>query len=630
MADDFESPNVAQTGGATPEQIDALRKRYMPNAGQSAPVDPSGRPTTGTAPKKEIPFVGKEAGAKVVQSATLGWGATIADHLVSEHAGKQLRELSKNYDDAHPLAGFAIDLATTAAEAAIPGAMGLRMGGAAAGGLGMVARGAAGGAIVGGISGGSQGQGMDRFKNAAMGSAAGGALGGAAGYAAVLAKPIAEVLRLTSSDKAAADAVSTALKADGKKMSDLAAFTKQNPDARIADFSPKVADAMAKAAGKTNTTARAAGDVVRADKDSQLGRLTQGVNDASPLAKTKQDMIDNIDKLSTQRKDTYTLSKTESTAVTPELQRILDHPEVAPLFKQATKDFGAGKTAGIADLQTAPKLSYKGDQLQSVPSALLDDLQKAVGKAAEDEGVGSIRYGTLSAAQRALKGEQTGNIKNAQQLAARLGGADSNSGILGAQQFGHQYAFGLKTADIEDFRKFTPEQKEYARLGMLDGMEQYLTNAGRMTEGSLTKIADKMRDPALEEVLGPKAANDVRKVFAKEATRARVSANVEKGGNRQAAFNEENDKRMLAHGANVALGGLGHVAGTVTRLLTGHGMSEKQALSVIQIAGQPGGLLKLQQMGADKRVLDILSKYSVKGVVPGKLGAGQNERATGR
>lgn len=621
---------VAQFGGATPEQVETLRRQYQPGAGAATRTDSTGRPTTGAKPKKEVPLVGKEAAAKTFQSATFGFGADIVGAITSKQNEQTIREMAKNYDDEHPLAGFGIDLATAVGTSLIPGAIGFKGAEVGATGIKMLAKAGATGAAVGAATGAGAGGDIEtRAKNAAKGALMGGVFGAGAGYVGSIARPLAEKIGLASANKSAANEVLAALKKEGKTAADLDAFLKANPGARIADFSDKVADVVAKVGGLSNDTSRAVSKAAGADKELQQRRLMGEVSQAQPLQKTKQDMIDNIDKVSRQMKDTYTLSKTESVAVTPELQRILDHPEVKPLLTQALKDFGAGKQAGIKDLVNAPKPNYSGRNLTEIPSAMLDDLQKAVGKAAEDEGVGSIRYGTLSAAQRALKDQQTGTIVDAQKLAARLGGEKSETGILGAQAWGHGYAFGLKNADIEAFRSMDPEQKEYAKLGMLDGLEKYLTDVGRMTEGSLTKIADKLRDPKVEEVLGKKAANDVRKVFVKESARAKITASMESGGSRRAAFNEENEKRMLAHAANVAVGGASHLLGTGVRLLTAHGMSEKQAQSVIQIAMQPGGAAKLKQMGMDQRLLDALGKLlPFKGYASGKIAEEQNARAS--
>jgi hypothetical protein len=631
MADDLSMPEDSRTpqfGQASPQQLAQLKQRYQP-AAKPAVADASGRPSTGTAPKKEVPYVGKEAAAKALQSATFGFGADIAGAISGKQMEQSIRQMEKSYDSAHPLASFGIDLAVAGAMSALPVLGAAKDAELAASGAKLAAKAALGGAAYGGLSGagsgGDVGTRAEHALTAAIGGAAFGAGGAVAGKALV---PFAEKIGLASSEKSAANAVISALKKEGKTPAELDAFLKANPDARIADFSPKVAEAVGKAGGLTNKSATAVGDVARSDKEAQLGRLTSEAENATPLQKSKQEMIDNIDKLRRQTKDTYTLSKTESVSVTPELQRILDHPEVRPLYDQAVRDFGAGKKAGIADLQAAPKMAVKGGQVQSIPSAMLDDLQKAVGKAAEDEGVGSIRYGTLSAAQRALKDQQTGNIVNAQKLAARLGGEESKSGVLGAQQWGHQYAFGLGSADIEAFRVMSSEQKEYARLGMLSGLEAYLHKHARMPEGALTGIADQMRAPMLTEVLGDKTANDVRKVFSKEAARARVTAEVERGGNRRAAFNEENQGRMLGHAANVVLSAGGHIIGTGVRLLTANGMSEKQAVNIVNIASQPGGFARLQSMGMDRRLIDRLAKtLSTKGVVPGAVGAQLNERA---
>ncbi len=616
MADDLGDSRVAQDVPAAPDQVSALRQRYMPAASRAAapkaPVTPDA-----------TPLVGKAAAAKTLQSATFGFGADAARVLMGKQAEQSIRDLSKQYDNDHPLASFGIDLAVAGAMSAVPVLGEAKDASIAATGLKMVGKSAGVGAAVGGLTGfGEGGDVGERTQKAIHGALAGGAVGAGAAFLGAAARPLAEKLGAASAQRSAAGAVQEALKADGKTMADLDAFMKANPNARIADFSPKVEEAIGKAASTTNKTARALGDVVRSDKEQQAARLTSGVEAAQPLLKTKQAMIDNIDKLQTQRQAAYTMSKTELTPITPELQRILDHPEVQPLFDKAVKDFGAGKRAGVADLQGTPKYKVGAE----VPSAVLDDLQKAVGKAAQEEGTGSIRYGTLSAAQRAIKEQQTGTIIDAQALAAKLGGAESQTGLLGAQQWGHQYAFGLKAADIEQFRTMNAEQKEYAKLGMVDGMEKYLNDAGRMTEGSLTKIADKLRDPSVEEVLGAKGANDVRKVFQKEAARMRVSAQMERGGSRQAAFKEENEQRIVAHGLNVAVGGLSHIGGTAMRYLTAHGVSEKQALSMIDIASKPGGMKRLQDAGVDKRVLDIISSASKKGVVSGKVGAQQDIR----
>lgn len=541
---------------------------------------------------------------KVYQSLTFGFGADLDGAIFGKQAEHVTRQMQKDYDHDNPLAAFGIDLAAAAVQSAAIPTVGV------SGVAGAVGRLVTGGAAMGALQGAGQGgDAATRGMAATKGAAVGGVLGGAAGYAAKIAKPALEKMGAIDASKGAFEKVKMALKSEGKTMEDLQNFLKTNPDARAADFSPKVAEAVGKAGGVTNKTSQALGTATREDAEGQSGRIGGEVSQGQPLDKVKQQMIDDLGNLSKQTKSAYTASKAEIAPITPELQKTLDHPEVAPLLAKALKDYGGARKAGVADVANTPK--YKAGS--EIPSAVLDDLQKSIGNAAQEEGTGSIRYGTLKAAQQAIKDQQSDVTKGAQGLAARMGGDSPTagnaygSGVIGAQEFGHAFAFGLKKADTAAWDKIkgNPEMVQYARLGMLNGLDEYLAGNSRMTEGSLTKIADKLRTPEVEKVLGPKGANDVRKVFEKEAARQRVTADMSKGGNRQAAFHEENESRMASHAANV-VGGLGHVVGTTARLLTGTGMSEKQALNIIQMAAKPGGLAKIKAGGAPKNVMDIL------------------------
>jgi hypothetical protein len=153
----------------------------------------------------------------------------------------------------------------------------------------------------------------------------------------------------------------------------------------------------------------------------------------------------------------------------------------------------------------------------------------------------------------------------------------------------------------------SPLEKQYARLGMVDGMERYLNEKTRMPEGSLRKIADTMNDPQIRGVIGDKEANQIKKKFADEAARMQTNAAMARGGSRQAAFHEENVERITSHGLNVAVPGFGHVIGTALRYLKATGMPEARAKSIIDIATKPGGMQRLQKAGIDKKTLDILS-----------------------
>jgi hypothetical protein len=600
----------------------------MPDVDSTAPitnptVDPTGRPTTGTKPQPTRGALDFDAlGAKAYQALTFGFGASIDRALFGKQAADTTRQLVKDYDHDNPLASFGVDLAAaTIQSAAMPGV-------AAKGVAGAVGRLATSGAGMGALQGAGSLAGTDasageRVGAAAKGAAVGGVVGGAANYLGTLAKPALEKAGVLDAAKGAFERVQAALKKDGKSMADLQAFLKANPGARAADFSNRVAEAVGKAGGTTNRASETLRSATREDAAGQVGRISSEVQQAAPLAgvqqgapldKVKQNMIDDLENLQTKRQSAYTKSKGESNPVSPELQTLLAHPEVESLFRKAVDDFNAGKSAGLGDLANAPKIKVRDGQVSSLPSALLDELQKAVGVASKEEAKanpgGSIRRGTLDTLQRAIKEQQTGTVKEGQALSARIGGEETGTGILGAQEFGHSFAFGLGKADLEAWNKIknNPELVQYARLGMANGLDQYLHNASRMSDGALTGIADGMRDPKVIEILGKKDANSVRQVFEKEAARQRVNALMAQGGNRQAAFHEENESRMASHAANV-VGGLGHIVGTTARLLTGTGMSEKQAMNVIQMAAQPGGLAKLKAAGASQKVIDILFKH---------------------
>ena len=628
MADDFEQgdPRTTQYGGASAEQVAGLQSRYAPPAQASTGSAPKAAdaPAPG---KQRLSFqdamaqekarvtnpnapVSKDKAITALQSATFGGAATVAGMIGQKQLEHSIRETEKNYRADHPLSAFGIDLVVASATGLIPGLGEANAAKVAASGAGLVARRAGTGAAIGGTMGAnsvSTDESLGKHVRAGVEGAAVGAVA-SLGLSALgsLATPLLNRMGAYGMNqmRAAAEQIKKALSADGKTVDDLAKYVQQNPTARISDFSPKVASLIAKEGGRTQETNRVLGNNLREDAAGQSGRVAAGVAQAQPLGKVKAQMIADIDTLKVKMKQEYTQSKAEILPVTPELQNILSHPEVEPLFRQALKDYAGGRAAGVADLQSARK--YKAGA--ELPSAVLDDLQKAVGKAAEEEGTGSIRYGTLKAAQDSLKNEQSGSIVNAQKLAARLGGAESETGVLGAQTWGHSFAFGVKDADPAQWARFRndPEMVQYARLGMLDGLEKYLTNASRMPEGSLTKIADKLRSPQIEEVLGKKGANDVRKVFMNEAARQRVSASMGSGGSHQAAFLEKEAERNLGHEGNVVAAKAAGIPGLGTALRLAHAFKipEKQALAMINIATKPDGAAQLAKAGVSKNVID--------------------------
>ena len=412
-----------------------------------------------------------------------------------------------------------------------------------------------------------------------------------------------------SQPRAAYERILRALATDGKTPQQLEAFLGKNPDSRIADFSPKVADLVAKASGKSNAAARALGSNVRADAEGQASRL---YNPSQPLQHVKQQLADNLEGLQKQMSAQYRSAYAEVTPLTTELKAALDHPDVKPLVDEVLADYQKLRMNPKSAAAQAPK--YKVGE--EIPTAVIDDLQKRVSRAASDkDAIGTMKAGGLQAAHAALKDAQPASLDVAQRLAATVGGEASETGILGAQQWGAQFAFGMKSAPIEQWRAMNLLQREYARIGMTDGLERYLREHPRMPEGVLNKIGDKMNDPQIREVLGDRTANQIKKAFRGEAARVRVSDQMARGGSRRAAFEEENTERMASHAGNI-LGG--HVIGTITRLATSVGFTPAQAEQIIDIATKPGGVERLRQAGIDKGLLDHVARaLREKGFVAG-------------
>jgi hypothetical protein len=588
--------------------------------------------TADAAPKAQPPgiFDPASVGAKTLQSATFGFGADAAGAVFGKQAESAIRDLEKNYDKAHPLASMGIDLAVGIAEGAATSG-----GSVVAGGIRGIAKGAAIGAGMGALNGaGSGGTLEERGKKAASGAVTGGLGGAALGGIGTLLKPLADRFGKMgfNGEQQAAKAIDAALKSepktgpDAKSIQGLESYMRQNPNGRIADYSPKVADLVGEAGSSSQGGARKLGTAIREDVSGQQSRLQ---TQSSPLQHVKDQMASNLKGLETQRKQAYDTAYSEITPLTPELKAALAHKDVEPLVKQSLEDFGTMRTRSGSPQSQAAK--YKvGSEL---PTAVIDDLQKKVGAMAKDpSAIGTMRAGALQTAQSALKDAQPATLDRAQRLAASVGGEESKSGIIGAQTWGSQYAFGLGTAPIEQFRTMNPLQKQYAKLGMTDGMERYLLDKGSLGESKLRQIGDKLgKDPEIREVLGDKEANAMKKVFIKEADRMRTSTTMASGGSKRAQWKEEDMGRMLAHGANVAAG-LGHISGTGVRILKQLGMPEKVATRVIDTATKPGGLAQLQKDGMSKNMLDkvaaIVSQNRVGGAATGgRVVSQENEKS---
>lgn len=558
-------------------------------------------------------------GAKAYQSMTFGFGADIDGKLFGKQAEQATRELEKRYDKDHPLAAFGIDLAVGAVQASA--AAGLKV----LEGVNGIVKGVAGGAAYGGLSGaGSGGTLAERGKKAAEGAVIGGATAGAASAAGKLAQPLLDRAGKMGYSQAAkaAESIKAALKSDGKTPQELESFMRQNPGARIADFSPKVADLVGQTGGQSNTAARQLGTNLREDQGGQLQRLQ---DPSQPLLHVKQQMVDNLKTLEKQRSDAYKSAYSEVVPLTPELKAAMSHPDVKPLVDEVLSDYRKLRMNPGSSVAQAPK--YKVGE--EIPTAVVDDLQKRMGDAAKDPAaIGKIKAGALQTAQSMLKDAQPDTLNQAQRLAAKIGGEDSKTGIIGAQDWGHQYAFGLGSADVKAFESMNPLQKQYARIGMVSGMESYLRNAGRMTEGSLTKIADKMNSPEIRSVIGDKEANQIKKVFAAEAARARNTTTMASGGSKRAQFHEEDTGRAIAHMANVGIPGAHSVVGTGLRVLKSLGVSEAQAKSIIDIATKPGGMDRLRKAGLSKNVLDKVDQMvSSKSAIAGGMAAREDQQS---
>lgn len=560
------------------------------------------KPPAGSAPQKpQEPGIADPAsvGAKVLQSATFGFGADVAGAVFGKQSEVAIRGLEQNYDKAHPLASMGIDLAVGIAQAAATGGGSTALTGAKAVAKG-VAMGAGYGALSGAGSGGSLEDRADKaLKQGAIGAVAGGALGAVANAA----KPLAEKMGFFSSDKAGAEKIMAALKKDGKTPQELESFMKQNPNARIADFSPAVADLAGEAGGVSQKAARTLGTNVREDVSQQQGRLQ---TQSTPLQNMKDQYAANLKGLENQRKEAYNTAYSEVVPISPELKTALSHPDVEPLVKQALSDYATKRMNPKDIVSQAPKYTV-GKEL---PTAVIDDVQKALGDAARDPAaMGKMKAGAFQTLQGLLKDAQPASLDRAQRLAATVGGEESKSGIIGAQTWGSQFAFGLKTAPIDQWRSMDPLQKQYARIGMVDGMERYLTDAGSMGEARLRKIGEKLgSDKEIREVLGDKEANQMKKVFIKEADRARTSQTMASGGSKRAQWQEDDMDRKLAHMANVGIPGAHSVIGTGVRVLKSLGMPEARATAIINQATKPGGLAALQKAGMDQKTLDKVAQ----------------------
>lgn len=590
-------PKLDAAFGGPPEGVAQPAAQNAP----AAPAGPAAKLASERPAKRTIGMLDFEAlGAKAYQAATFGFGADLDRVLFGKQAEQATRQLANLYDQQHPLAAFGVDLAMAAAESAIlPGAGKAQV---AKSGAAMLGRQVAGGAAAGAAMGaGAGGDASTRMKRAAEGAVEGAVAALGLGAAGAVLRPLLDRLGPAGFNqvKAAADKIKRALATEGKTPQQLASFLQSNPGARVVDFSPKVADLVTKAADVSNSTSRRLAESLRSDAEGQASRL---YNPSQPLQHVKQQLADNLEGLQKQMAAAYDKARfTETVPVTPEMRKVFENPAVQTAMQEVRDEAQAARAAGRLDRLPA------FDQESQVPVYALDELQRKLGSAAEDA-VGTGHAGTLRDLQSQLKEMSGDTARQARTLAAKIGGegpgTTGGTGALGAQQWGAQFAFGMKSAPIEQWRAMNPLEREYARLGMTDGLERYIREHPRMPEGVLNKLGDKMNDPQIREVLGDRTANQIKKAFRTEAARARVSDQMARGGSRRAAFEEENTERIVGHGLNVVGGG---AIGSWLRLAKAKSLTEPQARQIIDIATKPGGMQRLRTAGLDKNLLDSLA-----------------------
>lgn len=649
------------SGGTTTEFGDDDGKAYLADHPDATPAPAaSTKPTAAPIPedkpaRQATPLIGKAAGWRAFDSATLGTGE-MGVGLIDKHKADEIKQASKDYETDHPFASAAIDLLTAGAWAAVPvgdavagtraGAALARVGGklvpdavgqvagrlaesgvgklAARAGDNAVVKGAATGATVGAATGGvrgfADGEPGQRMSGGVAGAAKGAGFGAVGG--AVLG-PIASTIGKTLAPvRASTQEITAALRSEGKTPSQLDAFMKANPDGRIADFSPAAARLMNTAGKRSDAAADKLGANVRADVDGQNGRLVDPIQ-KTPLARPRSDMQDDIKTLEKQRDQGYSQGRREITSMTPELKSALDHPDVQPIVKDSLKSYGElRKRDPSADVSQAPK--YQAGK--ELPSAVLDDVQRRVKSLMDEAGTGTIKYGELQSVRNALRAGQTGATVDGRKAAAALGKAgtsadDGGSGILGAVHWGSAYSQALKKADVETFRNFSPLEQAHARLAALDGMEKYLKDKGAIGEKGLNDIARGFKTNAdIQEVYGPANAKRLASIFEKEADRQRVNAKMVSGGSKDADSGAQMAD-VATHVAASAVGhGVGHVAMTTLKALTNTGLSKRQAEIMIDIASKPGGFQNLKSSGVSQKRLNAL--YAMRGALHGSRAVG--------
>jgi hypothetical protein len=540
----------------------------------------------------------KEEAAKVLQSATFGFGADVAGAIVPG-ADKKIRGLADMYDQKHPLAGLGLDLAVGAAQGfALPGA-------GTAGAVGKVlsnplVRSAATGAAYGGLSGlGSGGSMEQRMSAAQRGATTGAVLGplvhGVASAAGPVLSRAAQAMGLTSAEEKAKQRIAQALQKEGNLPPANAA-----PDARVADVSPGVTELTKRATRVSGDVRRQAQEAAQKDVEGAQGRI-QGEKAAAeaqpPFAQQKQKLESDMAKLEADKNAAYDKLKMQVMPMSPELQKIMELPSVKEAAKTASAQWNEAVQAGLL-----PKPQWTPGK--DLPMSGMDKLQRELARMREDafKNKNNDLGKQLSDIHEQLIGQMKKggySFKSAYDLSAEVGAI--NRAKNDAYDWGTQFSKGLAMADRAKFNAMSPLEQQHARLGFVNGMEEFLTNPRPLTKAQLDTAAKALESPEIRAVAGNDYARAMARRFRAEAQRQKTSSEFASPVIQREEAEAGREATMGAYAVNKATGG---IAGTMLGLASKMGMSEKEAKAIVSIATQPGGAQKLSQMGVDKKLVD--------------------------
>lgn len=547
----------------------------------------------------------KEQAAKVLQSATFGFGADVAGAVVPG-ADKKIRGLADMYDQKNPLAGLGLDLAIGAAQ-------GFVLPGGQVAGLAKVGkvlsnplvRSFATGAAYGGLTGlGSGGDMEQRLSAAQRGATTGALLGpiihGAVSAAAPVVSRAAQALGLTSAEDKAKQRIAQAMSKEDTLGAQAA------PDARVADISPEVTELTKRATRVSGDVRRQAQEAAQKDIEGTQGRI-QGEKAAAeaqpPFAQQKQKLEGDMAKLEADKNAAYDKMKMQVMPMSPELQKIMELPSVKEAAKTASAQWNEAVQAGLL-----PKPQWTPGK--DLPMSGMDKLQRELARQRE----AAFKQGNpdlgkqLSDIHDKLLGQMKKDgysFKSAYDLSAEVGSL--NRAKDAAYDWGTQFSKGLSMADRAKFNAMSPLEQQHARLGFVNGMEEFLTNPRALTKSQLDTAAKALESPEIRAVAGNDYARAMARRFRAEAQRQKTSSEFASPVIQREEAEAGREATMGAYAVNKATGG---IAGTMLGLASKMGMSQKEAQAIVSIATQPGGAQKLSQMGIDKKLVDKAKAFA--------------------